>query len=73
MATVMEKPAPRDMSHHYSRVTKRRIPSQMKRFYKYFAIPGIGNLAGGMLLLPAAWGNLSLTASRSSQPWIFPL
>jgi hypothetical protein len=49
MATNMEKPAPRDMSHHYSRVTNRRIASQMKRFYKYFSIPGIGNLAGGTL------------------------
>ena len=43
----MEKPAPASMAHHYSRVTNRRIASQMKRFYKYFSIPGIGNLAGG--------------------------
>lgn len=50
MAVIMEKPAPRDMSHHFSRVTKRRIPSSMKKFYKYFSIPGIGNLAGGTLL-----------------------
>ncbi|KAJ9616937.1 hypothetical protein H2200_000657 [Cladophialophora chaetospira] len=48
MDTAMEKPAPRDMSHHYSRVTKRRLASQMKRFYQYFSIPGIGNLAGGL-------------------------
>jgi hypothetical protein len=38
---------PLDLSHHYSIVTKQRIPSKMKEFYKFFQIPGIGNLAGG--------------------------
>lgn len=38
---------PRDLSHHYSDVTKARAPSQMKEFYKFFQIPGIGQLAGG--------------------------
>ncbi|KAI0019652.1 aromatic amino acid aminotransferase [Xylariomycetidae sp. FL0641] len=42
------KPRPKDMSHHYSDVTKARVPSQMKQYYKYFMIPGIGNLAGGL-------------------------
>ncbi|KAI8952451.1 pyridoxal phosphate-dependent transferase [Xylaria longipes] len=43
------KPAPpKDMSHHYSDLTKARKPSSMKMFYKFFAIPGIGNLAGGL-------------------------
>ena len=41
------KKAPVDLSHHYSRVTKNRTASSIKDFYKYFAIPGIGNLAGG--------------------------
>jgi hypothetical protein len=36
-----------DMSRHFSRVTKKRNESNVKRFYKYFQIPGIGNLAGG--------------------------
>ncbi|KAI2623446.1 aromatic amino acid aminotransferase 1 [Xylaria nigripes] len=44
----MAKPLPRDMSHHYSDITKARKPSSLKMFYKYFAIPGIGNLAGGL-------------------------
>ncbi|EXJ76156.1 uncharacterized protein A1O5_00664 [Cladophialophora psammophila CBS 110553] len=48
MATISDKPAPKDMSHLYSRVTKQRVASKMKAFYKYFSIPGIGNLAGGM-------------------------
>ncbi len=39
--------APVDLSHHYSRVTKNRVASSIKDFYKYFSIPGIGNLAGG--------------------------
>jgi hypothetical protein len=38
---------PRDLSHHFSRITKAREESSIKEFYKYFAIPGIGNLAGG--------------------------
>jgi hypothetical protein len=31
-----------------SRSTKARGASKIKQFYKYFAIPGIGQLAGGM-------------------------
>ena len=42
------RPAPVDLSHHYSKVTKNRTSSRVKDFYKYFAIPGIGNLAGGL-------------------------
>lgn len=38
---------PLDFSHHFSRVTKARQESKIKEFYKYFLIPGIGNLAGG--------------------------
>jgi hypothetical protein len=38
---------PLDLSHHFSRVTKARQESKIKEFYKYFLIPGIGNLAGG--------------------------
>ena len=42
---------PLDLSHHFSRVTQKRHASAIKAFYKYFAIPGIGNLAGGRLIL----------------------
>ena len=38
---------PLDLSHHFSRVTRARKESSVKEFYKYFAVPGIGNLAGG--------------------------
>lgn len=38
---------PLDLSHHFSRVTAARQESKIKEFYKYFQIPGIGNLAGG--------------------------
>lgn len=38
---------PLDFSYHFSRVTKARQESKIKEFYKYFVIPGIGNLAGG--------------------------
>ncbi|KAI9830028.1 MAG: hypothetical protein M1819_005858 [Sarea resinae] len=42
------KPKPLDLSHHWSRTTKNRTESNMKGFYKYFLIPGIANLAGGL-------------------------
>lgn len=42
------RPEPKDLSHHLSRVTKARQPSAIKQFYKYFKIPGIGQLAGGL-------------------------
>jgi len=38
---------PLSFKHHYSRVTAARAESSTKAFYKYFMIPGIGNLAGG--------------------------
>ncbi|KAL1836656.1 hypothetical protein VTJ49DRAFT_4816 [Mycothermus thermophilus] len=41
-----DKSSPRDLSHHYSAVTKRRLPSKIKGAYKFFQIPGIHNLAG---------------------------
>jgi len=43
-----KRPEPKDLSHHLSRATKSRAPSSIKSFYKYFAIPGIGQLAGGL-------------------------
>ena len=46
-AGVTKKPPPKDMSHHYSEVTKARTANKMKQYYKYFMIPGIGQLAGG--------------------------
>ncbi len=49
-----DKPLPVDLSHHYSEVTKNRVPSKIKAVYKLFQIPGIGNLAGGLFpLFPA--------------------
>ncbi|TGJ85988.1 hypothetical protein E0Z10_g2739 [Xylaria hypoxylon] len=47
-AAEMAKPAPKDMSHHYSDLTRARKPNSMKLFYKLFTIPGIGNFAGGL-------------------------
>lgn len=45
---VDDRPEPKDLSHHLSRATKARGASSIKQFYKYFAIPGIGQLAGGL-------------------------
>ena len=43
-----ERPEPVDLSHHLSRSTRAREASSVKGFYKYFTIPGIAQLAGGM-------------------------
>lgn len=51
MAATMvkdDRPEPKDLSHHLSRSTRSREASSIKQFYKYFAIPGIGQLAGGL-------------------------
>ncbi|KAK2759685.1 aromatic amino acid aminotransferase [Colletotrichum kahawae] len=47
-AATMDKKPPLNLGHHYSDVTKAREPSKMKEYYKYFQIPGIGQLAGGL-------------------------
>jgi hypothetical protein len=41
---------PRDLSHHFSLKTKSRGVSKIKKYYKYFRIPGIGQLAGGEII-----------------------
>lgn len=46
-ADMADKPEPKDFSHYYSVTTAHRVPSKMKEYYKFFRIPGIGNLAGG--------------------------
>ncbi|KAF2663262.1 aromatic amino acid aminotransferase [Microthyrium microscopicum] len=48
MENTSTRAGPKDFSHLYSRVTKNRAQSKIKSFYKYFAIPGIGQLAGGL-------------------------
>jgi hypothetical protein len=40
-------PDPKDLSYLFSRTTQARAASSIKKFYKYFSIPGIGQLAGG--------------------------
>ncbi|CAK7567048.1 MAG: hypothetical protein SEPTF4163_005006 [Sporothrix epigloea] len=47
-ATASMKPPPRDLQHLYAEATNLRVASEMKKYYKFFQIPGIGNLAGGL-------------------------
>ena len=66
-------PEPIDLSHHLSRSTKAREASSVKRFYKYFSIPGIAQLAGGeshSLVGPS--GILWLTAQGYQTTSTFP-
>ncbi|KAE8353130.1 aromatic amino acid aminotransferase [Aspergillus coremiiformis] len=44
----MSPSPPLDLSHHFTSTTKRRERSNIKEIYKYFFIPGIANLAGGL-------------------------
>lgn len=39
---------PKDLWHHFSRTTQARQESSVKKFYRYFQIPGVGQLAGGL-------------------------
>lgn len=58
-------PEPVDLTHHLSRSTRAREASSVKQFYKYFTIPGIAQLAGGMHTLfgdTACSGRLLTTA-----------
>jgi hypothetical protein len=55
---------PLDLSHHFSRVTAARQESKIKEFYKYFMIPGIGNLAGGKSNLLASTPSIGRSQRR---------
>lgn len=46
--TKPKRSPPLDLSHHFSAVTRARLPSEIKQYYRFFQIPGIGNLAGGL-------------------------
>lgn len=45
---VREEGAPADLTHHFNEVSRARTPNEMKGLYKYFMVPGMTNLAGGM-------------------------
>lgn len=47
MATPTQR-APADLSHHFSTMSRKRMPNKMKSLYKYFGTPGMTNLAGGV-------------------------
>ena len=47
-SSAPELPEPIDLSHHLTRTTLNREASSVKQFYKFFAIPGIAQLAGGL-------------------------
>lgn len=62
---MTDLPPPVDLSHHLSRSTKAREASSVKKFYKYFAIPGIAQLAGGTV--PRLFLNNMLIGDRPTQ------
>ncbi|PTU21099.1 hypothetical protein P175DRAFT_0501735 [Aspergillus ochraceoroseus IBT 24754] len=62
---------PRDLSHHFSYTTKNRAASAVKGFYKYFQIPGIANLAGG--LPNASFFPYDTLEAAAARPQRFPI
>jgi hypothetical protein len=73
-AAEAEKPEPLDFSHYYSVTASHRKPSSIKQYYKFFQIPGIGQLAGGMLRhYQLTCHGLADCALRSSQCQLLPL
>lgn len=50
-ATLKSLPQPKDLSHHFSIVTKNREQSRIKAFYRFIRIPGISNFSGGKFAL----------------------
>lgn len=47
-SSAPDLPDPIDLTHHLTRATLARKASKIKDFYKFFAIPGIAQLAGGL-------------------------
>lgn len=37
-----------DLSHHFSKASKRRAPNVLKEYYKFLRVPEMSNLAGGI-------------------------
>lgn len=64
---------PLDLSHHYADITRHRQPSAIKDFYKYFAIPGIGSLAGGSCCRIFRQTHSLIFMSRSSMSKVLPV
>ncbi|KAF8242603.1 PLP-dependent transferase [Wilcoxina mikolae CBS 423.85] len=46
MAASYRKPI--DLWHHFNDVVHSRLPNPMKNLYKYFLVPGMSNIAGGL-------------------------
>lgn len=76
---MADRPAPPlDLSHHFSCATRSREQSSVKKFYKYFQIPGIHNLAGGELetdplLRPRRSCQLNAASPRPPPRVVFPI
>lgn len=64
------KPLPLDFTHHLSEVTKRRQASLIKKYYRFFQIPGIKNLAGGLsfFFTLSLFSSLLTTLGHTFQP-----
>lgn len=61
------KPLPLDFTHHLSEVTKRRQASLIKKYYRFFQIPGIKNLAGGLSFLTLSYSHEHFFNIKPSQ------
>lgn len=53
------KPLPKDLSHYLSVTAAARKPNAMKQYYRFFLIPGVGNLSGGKFWTDETCKNLN--------------
>jgi hypothetical protein len=77
-ATLKALPHPKDLSHHYSQVTKNRVQSRIKAFYRFIQTPGISNFSGGECFAsvsspcPASRGGAGPVSCRSLDRYLRP-
>ena len=66
-------PPPKDLSHHISLATRNRQASTVKLFYKYFFIPGIKQLAGGMYSTQSYSAFVVDSLQRPAKSWLLSI
>lgn len=72
-ATLKALPHPKDLSHHYSQVTKNRVQSRIKAFYRFIQTPGISNFSGGECFASVSRAGISGRSGAGIMPELRPL
>lgn len=59
---------PADLTHHFNASTRARKPSVMKGLYKYFMVPGMSNIAGGLSIQSNPIARRAAESERDTDP-----